>query len=212
MKVKNNLFPIAQEGWKYIAYAITLLLFSAILGIEILKILAFVSIVFFFFVFRNPERELPRFEEKSVLCPVDGVITSIDTIEDTDFSYKITINSDYKDVGILRSPMNASISSYESHYGTRLAYSEPLSQKINENMSIVFESINADKVKIVHSLKQSFCSIKADIHLEQKLVQSARYGLMIHGTTEIYLPQNFRLDVSVSEEVLASDSLIGYFS
>ena len=67
-------------------------------------------------------------------------------------------------------------------------------------------------MKLTHILKQSLCGVNVDLETENKVVQSARYGLMINGITEIYLPKNFRISLVLGEEIIASKSLIGYFS
>jgi len=43
------------------------------------------------------------------------------------------------------------------------------------------------------------------------LYQGARYGVMVNGITTLYLPENFRLNISTNDELTASETLIGYF-
>jgi len=210
--MKNNLFPIAKEGWKYIAYSIASFIVFAILDLEFFELLSFVIVLLFIAVFRNPERDLPTFEENSVLCPVDGKVIAIDELSDSEYAYKVTINSAYKDVGILRSPLSSQVTDIKKVHGTRLSMEDSLSSKINENVSIIFQDTNENNIKVTHSLKQSFVPISLDITISKNLLQSSRYGLMIDGITEIYLPHNFRLSLIMGEETTASESLVGYFS
>ena len=211
--MKNNLFPIAKDGWKYLAYAVVGCIIFSLLDLELFQFLSIIVILFFLFIFRNPERELPSFEENQVLSPVDGEVLSIDSLDASDtYAYKIVINTTYKDVGILRAPMNASIESLKKNHGTRLSLDNPLAYKINENVSIVFQDTKNNTIKLIHILKQSLCGVNVDLETENKVVQSARYGLMINGITEIYLPKNFRISLILGEEIIASKSLIGYFS
>jgi phosphatidylserine decarboxylase len=70
---------------------------------------------------------------------------------------------------------------------------------------------SSNKIKVLHKLKQSFKSIDIDIQESQSLMQGARYGLMVNGITTIYLPHNFRLNVGIGSELVASETLIGYF-
>lgn len=209
--MKNNLFPIAQEGWVYIAYTLAALVIFAILGLEILSILALFLSAFLLFLFRNPERELPRFELNSVVSPVDGEIVAIEELEDSDYRYKIVIKSNYLDVSILRSPIQAKIKSFFYTHGSRLGVNSSLAQSLNENVNMTFEDANKNSLKVVHLAKESFCGIKLEDMKEKSLMQSARYGVMVNGMTYIYLPQNFRLDVTAGSTLTASNSLIGYF-
>jgi len=210
--MKSNLLPIAKEGWNYIAYSFVAFIVFSILDLELFEFISFLILMFLIFVFRNPERELPRFGDNSVVSPVDGTVLAIDEVQDSDFAYKVTIDSSYKDVAILRAPIDANMNSINKQSGTRLSSNSLLSNKLNENATIVFEDKNSNKVKVFHMLKQSFSEIKIDAIKSQNLFQSSRYGVMIDGITTVYLPQNFRLNITVGNELKASESLIGYFS
>jgi len=211
--MKNSLFPIAKDGWKYLAYAIGAFIVFSILDFSFFQLLSLLVVVFFLFIFRNPERELPSFEASQVLSPVDGEVLSIESLDIADeYAYKVVINTTYKDVGILRAPMNASVEYLRQNYGTRLSLDAPLAHKLNENVSVVFQNTQDNKMKLIHMLKQSLCGVHIDLDSKDKVVQSARYGLMINGITEIYLPKNFRLSLVLGEETIASKSLIGCFT
>ena len=211
--MKNNLLPIAKEGWNYIAFSVALFVVSYILHLEFLQLFSFVLLLFFLFVFRNPERELPNFEENSVLCPVDGEVTSIDALENSEFAYKVTINTTYKDVAVLRTPMNAMIALLEKNNGTRLSLDDALARKTNENVNVIFQDTNENKMKVSHIVKRSLCGIEVESIKEGlNVVKSSRYGIMVNGITELYLPSNFRLSLILGEETKASESLVGYFS
>lgn len=208
----SNLLPIAKEGWNYIGYTLIALILFTILDLEILSILALLLGAFFIFSFRNPERELPSFELNSVLSPVDGSVMAIDELNDSEYRYKIAIESTYLDVSILRSPMNCKVKSYSKQYGAKLNLDTALAKKINENISIIFEDENKNSLKILHLVKQSFCGIKLDNMKEKSLIQSARYGVMVSGISYVYVPQNFRLNVKIGDKLEASKTLVGYFS
>ena len=210
--MKSNLFPIVKQGWNYIAYSFGAFIVLNIFNLEFFAFFAFALMLFFIFVFRNPERELPRFGMNSVVCPVDGKVLAIDEIKDSEFAYKITLESSYLDVGVLRVPIDGKVILLQKQSGTRLSFTKQLSTKLNENISLIIEDENANKVKISHILKQSFCEIKIDTIKSQDLFQSSRYGMMIDGITVIYLPQNFRLNISIGNELKGSESLLGYFS
>lgn len=212
-KMHSNLLPIAKEGWNYIGYSFLATLIFIILDIEILSILSILLLMFFIFSFRNPERELPNFEPNSVLSPVDGKVISIDEIEgDSEYAYKLTLGSSYLDVAILRAPMSATVDSCMKIHGAKLSIDTKLAKSINENIRLVFEDSNKNKVQITHMLNQSFCGIKLDNMKAKSLLQSSRYGVMNAGLTYIFLPHNFRFNIKVSDKVEASQSLIGYFS
>ncbi|MCK4737675.1 MAG: phosphatidylserine decarboxylase, partial [Sulfurimonas sp.] len=111
--MKNNLLPIAKEGWNYILGAISLFVIFAFLDLDFLQFFAFLATIFFIFVFRNPERQHLYYQENSVVSPVDGVVASIKELKDDKYAYKIEIDSSYFNVSLLRTPFSSSIESIE---------------------------------------------------------------------------------------------------
>jgi len=210
--MKSNLLPIAKEGWSYLGYSALIFVIASVADCELFQSLSVLSAVFFIYVFRNPERELPRFEQSSVISPVDGRILSVDEINEGIYAYKITVNSNFTDVAVLRSPVSGKIKSVSSFNGSALGKDSELSTKLNEKTDIVFEDADKNSLKVLHMVKQSFDGIKVDAQPEQSMIQSSRYGVMLNGITTIYLPQNFRLNVSNSDEIKSGETLIGYFS
>lgn len=211
--MKSNLLPIAKEGWNYLIGSLALLLTFAFFDLDFFKFLAFVATLFFIFVFRNPERENMLYQENSVVSPVDGTIVSIEELHEKSGSgFKVEIDNTYLNVALLRIPFTSTLERIEMRKGARLSPLSPLSNNINENTELVFsDKKSSNKIKVVHKLKQSFKSIDIDIKETQTLIQGARYGLMINGVTTIYLPHNFRLNVGIGSELVASETLIGYF-
>ncbi|MEK6659845.1 MAG: phosphatidylserine decarboxylase [Campylobacterota bacterium] len=212
--MRNNLLPIAKEGWSYLAGALLLMLAFTLLHMEFLQFFAFLATLFFVFAFRNPERQNMLYQEDSMVSPVDGTVISIEELDsEENYAYKIEIDSSYLNVSLLRVPFTSTIEHVELHKGARLSHMSTLSKSLNENAKLIFSDKNSsNKVKITHTLKQSFKGIDLDVVSLQNLQQGSRYGLMINGITTIYLPHNFRLNISLGAELSASESLLGYFT
>lgn len=210
--MRNNLFIIAKSGWSYIGYALLAFVIFSILDLDLLAFASFLLSVFFIYVFRNPEKEMPFFQPNSVVAPVDGVVTTIQQLEDSEYVYKIDIESSYFNIGVLRFPMDAKVETVTVVKGSRVAKNSKLFPLLNEYAELVFVDNAENKVKVLHRLKQSFAPIDIDLVKNQELMQRTRYGTMINGVTSIYLKSNFRLNVSVGQETSASETLIGYFS
>ncbi|WP_372999721.1 phosphatidylserine decarboxylase [Sulfurimonas sp.] len=210
--MNNNLLPIAKEGFSRIGFTILAFIIFAILDLELLEFFSFLTLIFFIFVYRNPERMIPNFEQMSVVSPVDGVLISIEELENEEYAYKLEINSSYLNVSLLRTPLSSKIETIDIKHGARLSQLSPLARDVNERVEVVFQDSHENNVKVSHMLKQSFDDIKLDVITKQNLVQGSRYGLMVNGITTVYLPQNFRVNVSVGQELNASQTLVGYFS
>lgn len=210
--MRSNLLPIAKEGWNYIAGAVAFFILFAFLDFGSWQFLAFIAALLFIFVFRNPERANLYYQENSVVSPVDGVVNSIEELKDDDYAYKVEIENSYLNVSLLRVPFTSSLIHVEKQSGARLSKFSPLSKSINENAELVFLDKNSNSMKVSHRLKQSFIGIEIEPIKAQNLYQGSRYGIMLNGITTLYLPQNFRLNVSVGAELTASETLIGYFT
>ena len=209
--MKNNLLPIAKEGWKYLAASLFAMLLFTLLHLDFLQFFAFLATLFFIFVFRNPERQTLIYQEESVISPVDGTVILIEELTDDEYAYKVEIDSSCLNVSLLRVPFNSTLESVELYRGTRLSPASSLSKSLNEYAMLIFSN-NNNKIKVTHFLKQSFKGIDLDVVKMQTLQQGARYGLMINGVTTLYLPHNFRLNISLGGEVVACESLLGYFT
>ncbi|MBT5934957.1 phosphatidylserine decarboxylase [Sulfurimonas sp.] len=208
----NNLFILYKDGWKYISISISI---SIVLSIFSLHTLAFISLLLtgiFIFIFRNPERLFPVFESSSLVSPVDGVVLSIEEIDNSEFAYRLKIDSTIFDVGILRVPMSAKVESLHYTKGTKVATKSTLHSDLNEAIYLTFVNNNADRVKVIHRLKESFIPLFIDIKASQEVYQTTRYGFVNNTMTTLYIPNNFRLNVSVGSDLKASESLLGYFS
>lgn len=210
--MRNNLLPVSQAGFKAIGCGVVLLVLTIFLDFDFLSLVLFIATTLLIFVYRNPEREILAFQEQSVLSPVDGKVVSIENIQDSEYAYKITINSSYTDIGVLRVPMNSVIEKINLVRGAKLAQNTLLASKINENSTLIFKDSLLNRVKVTHILKQSFADISISTVEAQNVLQTTRYGFMTNGLSTLYLPHNFRVNVSVGKEVIASETLIGYFS
>ena len=209
--MKNNLFPISQVGLKYMAYSFAFFTLFVIFDFNFFALVSFVFILLFAYIYRNPERELNIFEKNSFLAPVDGEVIAITEIKDEDYGYKIAVENSYLDVCVLRAPFDSKLESISVQKGARLSLDSALAQSLNENVALVFSNANASKVKIKHILKQSITTFDINVKELQFVHQTARYGTMPNGMSEIYIPRNFRLNINVGNKLHASQTLMGYF-
>ena len=210
--MNKNLLPIAKFGLAKISYALILLVVFLVLDFDVLSFIAFLITLALVYIYRNPEREVIIFDKHSVVVPCDGTVVSIEELENEEYAYKVTIENDFKDVGVLRAPMNSKLTHIELIRGTKISLKSTLFEKINENATLVFEDENNHKVKITHRMKQNFDNLSIDAFSAQMFAQGSRYGFMANGVTTIYLPQNFRVNLNIGNEVQASQTLVGYFS
>jgi phosphatidylserine decarboxylase len=211
--INNDTFIIARDGFKCIAASIALMLFFMVIDADGLTFLSFVLVLLTLWAYRNPERVTPYLQEDSIVSVADGVIRSIETLEDDkgENSYKIVIRSGFFDTSILRVPFACKVSETETLHGARLSSSMPLSKKLNEQSHIVFGT-DDKQVRVSHNLQLASVGIKNRLIENYPVIQGMRYGLMAKGDTTIILPGNSRVAVKVGQSVRAGETLIGFFS
>lgn len=210
--MNNNLFIIAKYSYNYLLYSAAAFAFFYIFGFEFLATIAFFVVLFFVYIFRNPERELQNFDSSSVLAPCDGIVTAIEELEKGEYRYKIEIESSLTDIGILRAPINGKVTSILLTKGTRTKKASKLFTDLNESLALEFTDEKDNTVKVVHRLKQSAVPIFSDLIESQNVMKSIRYGFASNCVTTIYLKNNVRLNLQLSQQITASQSLIAYFS
>lgn len=209
--MNNNLFIVAKYSYNYLLYSVASFAIFYIFGFEFLATIAFFVVLFFAYIFRNPERELQNFDSSSVLAPCDGIVTSIEELEG-EYRYKVEVESSITDIGILRAPINGKATNVLLKKGTKTNRASKLFADLNESLSIEFIDEKGNSVKVLHRLKQSAVPIFSDLVESQNVIKSARYGFASNCVTTIYLKNNVRLNLQLSQQITASQSLIAYFS
>jgi phosphatidylserine decarboxylase len=210
--MKNNLFILTKHSLPYIGYSFLAFVIFTILDLDFFAFVALVFMLFSAYIFRNPEREYPSFQENSITSPADGNVIAIKKLTDSEYSYRIDIDSSYFDVSFLRMPLNAKVEKLAFYRGTRVSRNSKLFNDLNEYTELLLSDKQANKIRIVHRLKQSFAPLFIDVLHNDELMKCSRYGVMLNGISSIYVPKSFRVNVVLGDRVKASESLLGYFS
>ncbi len=208
----KNILPISKEGMNNISYLIAITFFFVLLDFDILSLLSFILLAGLLYIYRNPEREIIASKDVTVVVPVDGKVLSLEEIEDDYYAYKVVLESNFNNIGVLRTPMNSTILSSEAIRGSKLSLnSTNLNDKLNENATIIFEDAELNKIKVEHTLKNSLNNITINSKSGFQSVEASRYGFMLNGITTIYLPKNFTVNISAGLDVIASQTILGSF-
>ena len=205
--MNNNLFPISKEAWKYIAVSLAVFIVLGVLDMDFLQFFSFLLAMFFIYIYRNPERQMPTFEKGGIISPVDGRIIDIKEHEN---GADIVIDSSYYDVSVLRVPIGSVVNDICEQKGASLSRNSSKSDKLNENLSLRFEYTDKKFVDVTHKSALNFAGISYDLFKSQKVVQGSRYGVMPKGITTISLPKESKLNVAIATEVKACETILGY--
>ena len=209
--MKNNLFIIAKSGWKYIFYTLLAATFFWLFDLEFLASLSLFAALFSAFVFRNPEREYMQSQESLITAPVDGVVSKIESLKDSDFAYKIEIEASYMNVAVLRAPMDAEVVSLELLHGSRLSKKSKLFPLLNEYANLSFVDSANHKVVVEQRVKQSFAPIELDIKEKDRVIQGGRYGVALCAVTTIFLESDLDIKIQEGATVTAAETALATF-
>ncbi len=212
----SNTFIVAREGWKYIGILLGLLILSILFDAEVPEFLVFVMILAVLYVYRNPERAVPYYQDGSIVAIADGTVERIETVDECPLmdgpSYKVTIVSACLDTPLLRVPMNSNLAYKGVRRGNRLAHRKALASVLNEKALLKFTDVSENSVVVDHLLEQSIDELSFYLQQDQKVIQGSRYGLMLKGIHTIYLPEKSRVAIKVGDRVRAGETLLGYFA
>ena len=213
---QSDTFIVAKEGWKFVGGALALFLLAILFDLELLQFVAFVFVLFFAYLYRNPERIVPYYQENSIVSVADGRVRSIETVESCPYlegpCYKVEIVSGLFDTALLRMPFESLITHVDLRRGSRLSKTAALSSALNERALLCFEDASGQRCAVEHMLDQSIDALSLHVHSDRKLPQGYRYGLVLRGVHTLYLPTESRVAVNVGDDLHAGESLIGYFS
>jgi hypothetical protein len=200
---------ITQFRFKYLGVGLVLFFIFVMLDLELLALISAVGIVGVLYAFRDPEIELHRFEEGSIVAPNDGVVREITMLEDgNDYGVKITIESSYKDISLLRVPCDAKVESFTIVHGTRVCKKSSLFTLLNENGEVVFQDKEGGKIKVQHRLKRSFAPLFFDLNTHKEVLQTARYGVAFNAVVTLYLPKGYSVVVDETQRVKSAESVL----
>jgi phosphatidylserine decarboxylase len=211
----QDTFIIAKEGWKYSAGALLLFVLFVIIDADFLQFASLGAAAAALWIYRNPERSMPYFQNKSITSVSDGTVTAIESVdmeEGGESCFKVSVRSAYRDVSVLRVPFESSVTSLQVRRGARLSGITPLAEVLNEKALIRLTDSDDNSIRIEHLLEQSVDDLSVRMESGQQFQQGARYGLMTKGMTTFYLPGNVRIAVKTGDKVRAGETLIGYFS
>lgn len=195
---------IAKEGYKGIVASAIFAVVFLWLGWSLFIFLSFLCLILWVFAFRNPERLSEDKFNPVLIAPIDGKITHVWNEEDF---ICITIDVDWLDVGILRSPVDISHYSISKKNGLFLRFSDDELKK-SLNTEIILSSKEKYPLKI-ELYPQIFSS--AGFYNRPAFLANDRIGFMKLGELRLSFPAKFLdLKANVGDKIKGGQTLIGY--
>jgi len=173
-----------------------------------------VGMLFTLYFFRDPERKVLA-EPGQILAPADGKVVSIDEVEEKDFlgarCRRISIFLSVFDVHINRAPVSGTIEMLRYTPG-RFGFANTADASRNNESNAI--GIGGGPLRVM--VKQIAGAVARRIicycRKDQSVITGERIGLIRFGSrTELYLPLECRVLVSVGQKVKGGISLVGAY-
>jgi len=155
--------------------------------------------------FRDPNRSVPT-QRGAVVCPADGRISSIHTLDHFDPldgpATCIRIFMSILDVHVNRSPCHATIKSIAHRPGNHLSVLNPRSVEENEsNLLLLVHPTTHQRLAAVRQIAGRLArTIVCGVDEHDILQRGQRFGMIKFGSTvELYLPANMHPDIQVKK-------------
>ncbi len=204
-------FRIAREGIPYVV--IFLILTAAVYLVRPgLSGLPLVLAVFCAFFFRNPERQVPR-QPGLVVSPADGVILDISEQYEPEYikdrALRISIFLSLFNVHINRIPIDGEVE-FISRVGGKFVPAFRRDASSVNSRNLVGMQTEWGKLLVVQITGYIARRIVCHARVGDKYRTGDVFGLIKFGScTELYLPLNTQLYVTVGEKVRGGETIIG---
>ena len=173
------------------------------------------GLLFSAYFFRDPERKIMA-EPGQIVAPADGKVLSIDEVQEKDFMggrcKRISIFLSILDVHINRAPVGGRIEIVR-HTPGKFAFANTIDASLNNESNVIV--IGGEEIKVL--VKQIAGAVARRIVCYCKPAQFVhsgdRIGLIKFGSrTELYLPVDSEILVSVGQKVKGGVSLVGAYN
>ena len=205
-------FPIAQEGFAFIATFGVLTGIAAWASVRPLAIFFGLFTLFCLYFFRDPRRMVPQ-GEGLVLSPGDGRVVDVSRVEEGQFLKKsmvrVSIFLNVFDVHVNRAPMSGRVVGIFYNPGRFFAANVPKASLENEQNAVLLETRAGVRIVCIQIAgliaRRIVCRVKEGMTLRG----GERFGLIRFGSrVDLYLPITTDLRVAVGDRVRGGESII----
>jgi phosphatidylserine decarboxylase len=203
---------LTEASWIIAFFSAGWLISLALL--PVLSVVFAALLLFTLYFFRDPERVPPPGENIAV-SPADGVVTTIDEVEETEFLNqkvrRIGIFLSVLDVHINRAPLAGEVTHSEPKPGKFLDARDPKSSFLNQSRSWVISSPVATIMvkQITGAIARRICPWAV---VGDKLARGERFGMIRFGSrTEMFFPLDAEVMVNLGDKVRGGETPVARF-
>ena len=214
--MKEPSIPIAREGYPFIAFASLVTLVFAVLGYDLVALLALAFTSFIFYFFRDPDRVSPE-EEDVLVSPADGKIILVEKVFDDKFVkehvYKLSIFMNVFNVHVNRFPFPGTVTRIQYSPGSFYSANTERAALENEYCALTVATANHQNLAVVQVAGLIARRIVCWATKGDSLERGQRFGMIRFGSrVDLYLPLQIQLEVKPGQKVKAGETILGYLS
>jgi phosphatidylserine decarboxylase len=171
--------------------------------------------LFTLFFFRDPERKVAAGQDQ-IIAPADGKVLSIDEVEEKEFiggpCKRVSIFLSIFDVHINRAPVGGTVEMLRYNRGT-FAFANTDDASLNNESNLIGIDAGGSKIAVKQIAGAVARRIVCHCSLEQTVLPGDRIGMIRFGSrTELYIPSDCEIFVSVGQKVKGGLTLIGAYN
>ena len=202
-------FPVAREGWPFIAVPLVAAGVLALLGQRRAAALVALPGLASLGFFRDPERTAPAVPG-ALLAPADGRVMGVARLDDpwVGPATRVSIFLSPLDVHVNRAPIAGVVHRVEWRPGRFVAAYRPEASEDNERCTVSLEG-DAARVSVSQIAGVVARRIVCRARPGDKLAAGERYGLIRFGSrTDLTMPRAADLRVQVGDRVTGGESIM----
>ena len=214
--MQNQNQPIAKEGYPFIALFAFVTLVFAMLDWGFLTLLLLALTLFTIYFFRNPERVTPAGDDL-IIAPADGKVIFVGEVQEDryfkDRVTKVSIFMNVFSVHVNRVPCGGKVVDMYYQKGQFLNASLDKAANCNEQAGILLETGTGQQILFVQIAGLVARRIVTYPLIGDLLKRGSRYGLIRFGSrVDIYFPQGSDVQVTLGEQTVAGETILGTLS
>jgi phosphatidylserine decarboxylase len=163
--------------------------------------------------FRDPERIIPVHDGKTILCPADGRIISVDRLDESPFvsgkTIRISVFMNVFNVHVNRAACTGSVEKVLYKPGMFFAADKKEAALENESCAIVLRTASGRQVAMVQIAGLIARRIVCWLQVGDTIEAGNRFGLIRFGSrVDVYLPDDSQVTVFPGRKVKAGETVL----
>jgi len=206
---------LAREGWFYIALTLFAAVLTSVVFPAYVAILFWVIFAFVLQFFRDPHRPISQ-EDGVVVSPADGKVIFTGMVDDPYLdrkAFKVSVFMNVFSVHSNRAPFASTVKKVWYKPGLFVNAAFDKASEENERNAVWFQSedgVDVVSVQVAGLVARRILCYVNEGDIRQR---GERYGFIRFGSrVDLFLPEDFEINVALGDNVSSGTSVLGRFS